>query len=477
MPGQRFGYPVGSHYTGVRGIRNYLRHIRSTYKLSTGWRTAAKAYAKSLGKFALRGSGYLGAAAAFAEAAHLMYSNRKSRSQYGEHTRKRPRSDPFGYDTAARIYPDGGTRANRSNTVWQTGTQTEAMRGSSGILRTIRRKNGRRQPMQAKVNKLVKSLVNPAIENWRAMSNGYDLENTYILSAVQTAVGQPVDLPIYLFDLNHLYINQFAATGSKYGAGSWRLRREAAGDYSLQAITHKDNDNAIDVYTWRTEQQANSSGDNKTPYAFLDWIDIRALFNGPRKYPARVKIQMVSFTDPAVTPGVWNTSNPTTVPTASTNRPDPAGDDLQEWNAMWTELTAPLLANPINNRSHQSNGRRFRVIRSMTLEFQPRDTSDDGPTGGVGDMKVVKWFNNINRNYRFIETPSIQGVTTDEMITPQEGFEGLQPVYNTSPGNRARIFLMISASVPFVGTSSGTTGDNWVSFDLNLRRKWLFLEN
>jgi len=475
MPGQRFGYPVGSHYTGVRGVRDYLRYIRSTYHTSSGWRTAAKAYAKSLGKFALRGTGYIGAAAAFAEAVGLMskyYTD--NRNQRGEHTRKRSRIDPYGYRTAANIYPDGGTR---SNTVWNTGTQTETMRGSSGVLRTIRRKNGRKQPMQAKVNKLVKSLVNPTIENWRAMSNGYDLENTYILSAIQSAAGQPVDLPIYLFDLNHLYVNQFSASGSKYGAGSWRLRREAAGDYSLQAITHKDNDNAIDVYTWRTEQNYNTSSDNKTAYAFLDWIDIRALFNGPRKYPARVKIQMVSFTDPAVTPGVWNTSNPTSAPAATTNRPDPAGDDLQEWNAMWTELTAPLLANPISNRNAQSNGRRFRVIRSMTLEFQPRDTSDDGPTGGVGDMRVVKWFNNINRNYKFLETPATTGVTTDEMITPQEGFEGLQPVYNTSPGNRARIFLMISASVPFVGTNSGTTGDNWVTFDLNLRRKWLFLDN
>lgn len=478
MPGQRFGYPVGSHYTGVRGVRDYLRHIRSTYKLSSGWRVAAKKYASRLGKFALRGSGYIAAAAAFAEAtglAYKMYTDR--RNQRGEHSRKRARSstDPYGFHRSAALYPDAGTRAN---TAWNTSTQTEAMNGSAGILRAVRRKDGRRKPYASKVNKLVKTLINPQIECWRALSNGYDAANTYQLSTIQT-VGSAVTCPVYLFELNNLYTEQFNGAGSRFGAGAWRIVRSVGGDFSLSPIGRQNNDNSAQTFLWdiETSNRAGLSTDGRTPFAYLDWVDIKLLINAPRKYPCVVTAQIVCFTDPAVTPGVYQTTGPTVTPTVSASRPDPAGDDLVEWNNMWLEIVTPLLSNPIANRVNQHNGRRLKVLKSMTLKLQPRDTSDDGPTNGVGDMRVVKWFYNVNRLYKYLEPAAVGGqVTNDEMTVPQETFSNVAPVYTTSAGNRARLFLLIKATTPTTASSDIASADDFASFDMNLRRKWEFLE-
>lgn len=488
MPGQRFGYPVGSHYTGVRGVRDYSRHIRSTHKLSSGWRIAAQAYAKNLGKFALRGLGPIGTALAVGEGGYYAYKYLKSqgmfnrgtdRRQTGQHTRKRKYIDPYGYNTA-RNFGGGGDR-----TVWATGTQTEMDHSGTGVLRHYKKKTGRYKPFSAKVSALLKCQVAPQIESWRDLTNGYDAGGSKILSLAKADATTDTTFPVHIYELNNLNNKQSGALPGITGTGCWFLKRQdTTGNFYLENLTHQNNDNSGGTYGWEIDFRNGANADNTTPYAYLDWVDIRLMFSGPRKYPCRVKVQLVRFLEEDCCPGMYQTTNVVTVaPTAATIRQDPTSrpDAVSEWNQMWLEYTGALLNNPINTRSQYHNGKKIAVLKSCQFDFQPRDTSDDGPTGGVGDVKVLKWFNRVEKNYKFTEVQDVSTqIDADEQLVPQEGFTTLAPQYTTSPHNKARLFLIISATVPVTNSTAQpvtSTADVYASYDILLRRKWWFNEN
>lgn len=449
------------------------------------WRLAAQKYASGLGKFALRSTGYFGAAAALAEASYSGYKylkengmfNQTERRQTGSHTRKRRAVDPYGYHAAAPNF-DRGTTTNRS-TVWNTTTMPD--RGGAGVLRHYRKKTGRYKSFGKKAISLLRSQVMPQIESWRDLTNGYDAGGSKVLTCAKADAAGDATFPVHLYELNNLN-NKQSGMLSLFGAGCWRLRRrDADGVFYLEPFSRQNNDNSAATFCWDIEHRNAANADNVTPFAYLDWVDIRLLISGPRKYPATVKVQLIRFLEEDCCPGVYGTAATGTAPTASTSRSDPlTGLGLPEWNNMWLEYTAPLITNPISTRANYNNGKKFQVIKSCRFDFQPRDTSDDGPTGGVGDVKVLKWFNRVNKNFRFTEVAEpVAQIDADETMIAQEGFNTQVPLYQLSPHNKARLFLMISATAPVVDTTAAPANalDSFVSYDINLRRKWWFNEN
>ena len=93
----------------------------------------------------------------------------------------------------------------------------------------------------------------------------------------------------------------------------------------------------------------------------------------------------------------------------------------------------------------------------------------------------MKWFNRVEKNYKFTEVQDVSTqIDADEQLVPQEGFTTLAPQYTTSPHNKARLFLIISATVPVTNsTAQPVTAipDVYASYDILLRRKWWFNEN
>lgn len=463
MPGQRFGYPVGSHYTGVRGVRDYSRHIRSTHRTSNYWRRAAFTYASRLGKFALRRLGPFGAAYTAYQLGEQAYSAIKQDNM--------PR-----YIDGWPVSTDG--QRKRARYAESRGAAVDA----SGTVKYVKRKTGRKKPYGYKVNSLMKCLVSPQVESWRALTSNSDSTGYYTLNWKQATAADDSFLPVYLFELNNLHNRQFTAR-SRFGTGCWQLKRADASPFNfyLDPITHYDNESAAPWYTWDRESfQSASPSDTLTPHAYLDWVDIRLLLQGPRKFHTRVKVSLVRFKDDACTPDVYDTTAVGVAPSIDSARARPTStSDLAEWNNMWLELITPLLANPIANRTDSNLGRKIHVVKSMTFDFQPRDTSDDGPTGGIGDQKVVKWFNRVEKNFKYrMLNPATSSVDNDEMGIPQEGFSAQVPYYSTSAHNRARLFLMVTAYCPAQDTTAAplTASDYFASFDVLLRRKFYFHE-
>lgn len=470
MPGQRFGYPVGSHYTGPRGVRDYLRHIRSTHHYSTAWRGSATAYAARLGRFALRGAGLVGAAATAAELGyHGYHALKRMYSERSHNRRKRPFRG--GYQVPDNFYPEQPSKMPRHN----------GSAGSNPSVMTMSRvKSGRYKPFNKKMMSLMKASLVPYIDRWGVLTTTYDATGTWNLVNRTTDTNVTFEYPVFLYELNTAATSNTAAVGSPM----MQLKRTTAtGNYSFVPVIGSNADATANVYAPYVEYNGDVSvANSNAPYGYLDWCDIRMTVTGPKKTSSKFKVQLIRFTDQSFQPPCYTTlsATPTTLPTVKNGRDQPtAGDDLNEWNNFWQKFVAHLLGNPLNTRS-EPVGRKFTVLKTFGCTFQPRSTTDDSITGGTGDTKLVKWFNRVGKTFTYAQADTqTTSVTTAEEINPTEAVTTITTNNDTHARPLARMFLLITGYTPVVadGTTDRALTDVGCSFDLLVRRKFYFTDH
>lgn len=469
MPGQRFGYPVGSHYTGVRGVRDYLRHIRSTSRTSSAWRGSAQAYASRLGRFALRRGGLVSAAAL---GAYHLYKN----MPYFAQTRrgaKRERSAAFHRPGGAFV--DSGTYNNnkRSRSMPSAGA-------NPSVLTMARVKSGRRKSFAKKMQSLMKASLVPYIDRFGALSTTYDAANAFPMAYRTTDTNVTFELPVYLYEIN----TPAVSNTSRVAAPLMQLKRTTAtGNYFFSPVIATNADASANTYAPYIEYNGDSTiANSNAPYGYMDWADIRIAVQGPKKTYSKFTCQMIRFTDDSFQPPCLTTVyvTPSTTPTVVNGRDQPtAGDDLNEWNSFWQEYCAHLLGSPLASRPARV-GRKFAVLKTYTCNFQPRSTTDDSITGGVGDSKQIKWFSHIGRTFTYAQADTkTSTVTTAEEINPQEAQDPQGPYIDTHARPRARLFLLLSAYTPVAadGTTDRALTDVACGFDLLVRRKFYFTDH
>lgn len=436
---------------GVSRARNFIK-----------WKHYGKRYVR-----AALGTAALGTAAL----AGLANMPRSRRDQQGR------RLDRFGRQM---IMPDGGTYAN--NPPRKRQRSDGISRGTNPSVMTMSRlSTGRWKSFGQKMSSLVKASMVPYIDKFGRLTNTFDNTGNYPLTfSVNTGISS---LPLYMMELNTAPLS----AGSQIGAPLMRLTRSAAGLYYFSSIAGNEADNTGNRFAFFTEYNGDSSiappsgGGNFGPYMYMDWADIRLSLQGPRKTPSKCVVSLVQFIDDQCQPDCLSTNSsvPSTVPTVTNGRPQPAAnDEVNEWNSFWQELIAPCLGNPLNSRAQPTKSK-IKTLKSYTYMFQPRSTTDDSITGGIGDIKLLKWFNRVQKTFTFARVNDAQQVTTAEEIDPQETVNDISAGTDTHARPRARLFVMIRSFTPVTadGTTDRTAPDVGCSFDLSVRRKWYFMDH
>lgn len=244
-----------------------------------------------------------------------------------------------------------------------------------------------------------------------------------------------------------------------------------------------ENENTTSTMNWVIESPNLLSSANGVRYAYLDWIEIRMLIYGSRKYPGTVKVSLIRWNDEIVQPRVTHTTTiPCTGPTVNwrNSTPDINGpyavvnqtETQKKWNSFWLEKTTPMVANPLILRKHVSSSL-YTTLASKVYSFQPRDLSIDSASGGVGEQIVLKWFNNVGKTYRYMRPSDATQPDADEQIVPNEWNQvGLTQLdYACAP--KARMSLLIEGTCAGAA-SANVDADMASSFDLCVRRKMTF---
>lgn len=339
---------------------------------------------------------------------------------------------------------------------------------------------GRFKSYKQKVDSLVRTTIQPQIERFQWLTNTYEAGNAFKLT--HTAGGAGLTgvnyMPVYMFELNNCHNRVFAKTG-KFGCPGMRLFRNAAtGAYQFDSLGVRNSEDNLVQYPWWVEF-AYENNENAQAHGYLDWVDIRLLIQGPRKTASRVTVQLIKFTDEDCMPPVFVTDSSSNPPTIDTVRPGVVSGSTEvyrEWNNFWQAQCAPLLGNPLAFRKQAESDSKITVMKSITYSFQPRATDEDGPAGGVGDYRCVKWFNRVGHTYDFTSAKIDVNPDADEEINPQEHNGEREPTFTTSAKDRARMFLLIKAFTPTTAeaTDPGLEADVACSFDIALRRKWYY---
>lgn len=385
---------------------------------------------------------------------------RRNRDQRGQ------RVDTFGRQYVPYA-ADGGSMANRKRRRTERSSNAG---GNPSVMTYARMTTGRKKSLKSRAISLLRTTVVPYIDRWNALTSAYDSAGYYALSYTKVNPTDNAVMPVYTFELNQSFRTD---AFSKLCPMLRLVRNDVSGNYEFVSQVCQLEENTGIVGTFRGEKQTNSidpvSDPETSNYYHLDWTDIRMLITGPRKTATRVKVQLVRWIDDAATmPALYGNNG-----TIYTPHGYPTGEDLDRFNNHWQQFCAPLMNNPLSIRSAKNQAPLWTVIQSKTFEFQPRDTSEDGPTGGVGDSKVFKWFNRVGHTYDYNRAVLPANPDPDEEFNPNEwGTSNNQ--FDLVAKDKARLFLVISAYTPTGVDGTNLAPDVAASFDLVVRRKWLY---
>lgn len=376
------------------------------------------------------------------------------------------------------IMPDGGSYANSSY------KRPKVRKIQRNVVNYQRAVTGRWKSWSAKMLSVLKGQTFTLIDRFQNLTSIYDGTGAVGLNHVSSATY--AGLPVALFELNAL---PYASEGGtkRFSYPLTKLYIQGANyNFASDGVFAKDNENVATTFAWTVEQQPFTSDVSIFDRAYLDWIDIRLMLNGPRKAHSRLHVQLVRFPDDDCQPPAYKATDGTGAGVTTTYPVPSAGESLAEWNGMWSELTAPLIGNPLAVRATQ-NTKRIQVLKDWTFDFQPRDTSEDGPVGGVGDQVAFKIRHGVGKSFRYTKLPTLTNPDQDDFESDAIVGDWNRVQANTDvvvhARPKARLFLMIKAFTPsrvdagadtVAANNSKQDNDVGCSFDFCIRRKWMF---
>lgn len=358
---------------------------------------------------------------------------------------------------------DGGTMANNKRRKYNPQPL-----GTGSVMTQSSMSTGRHKTFRNRSLSLLTTTVSPYIDRWNALTNAYDSAGFYPLTYTKVAPADNGVMPVYTFELNASYRTD--AIGQV--APMLRLfRNDVTGNYEFTPQTQRNNEDTVAFSQMQAEYYPSIAPlgvSNSNNNLHLDWTSIKMLITGPRKSATRVRVQLVRWTDDSATmPAYYETG------AINSNHGYPAGEDLARFNAHWQQFCAPLIGNPLSTRTAKNQKPVWQVIKSRVFDFQPRDTSDDGPSGGVGDSKVFKWFNRVGHTYNYNRAQLPVNPDPDEEFAPNE-WGTTTNSFDLVAKDQARLFLVFSAYTPVGADPTNQATDVGASFDLVVRRKWYF---
>lgn len=400
--------------------------------------------------------------------AYLSYQAYKNMPRSSGRMRGRDarRGESILYNRARPYEADGGSMSNNKRR--RVRREPQSMNNPS-VMTFASMTTGKHKSFRARSMSLLTKSVFPYIDRWNALTNAYDSSGYYPLTFTKVSVTDNSTWPVYTMELN----SSFRSDAVGQVAPMLRLiRNDTTGNYEFVPQVHRDNEDTLDVRSFQNEYYTtNFNPVTVTPVnnnLHLDWTNIKMLITGPRKSATRVRVQLVRWTDDAATmPAYYQTG-------ALTARHGyPVGEDLDRFNAHWQQYCASLIGNPLSTRTAKNQKPLWQVLKSRVFEFQPRDTSEDGPTGGVGDSKVFKWFNRVGHTYDFNRAQLANNPDPDEEAFPNE-WGVIANSFDIIAKDQARLFLVVSAYTPTGADGTNLAADVGASFDLQIRRKWYY---
>lgn len=201
----------------------------------------------------------------------------------------------------------------------------------------------------------------------------------------------------------------------------------------------------------------------------LEWTNAKLLFRCPKRIPGWFKVSLVQFTEEKILPRV-----------VSTNLND-------QYHGFWQKRAKALLYNPIAheisgaNRPGQNPG--MTVLKTWVRRWNP-DTSDNLATYSGAQIRLDLFirhnkFCNMKGNQAGAHTSAARLV--DDAYVADDDFtvagEAESLCYNHPARFKGRVFLLIEAT-DFSDGQTGAFNPDWhVSFDMEVRNKWIYRED
>jgi len=443
-------------------------------RVSLAWKKAGWKYARGLGRFATRASGFAGAAAAaglgnlFAEVPRFSSDPRVNMPRPMEVGFKRPN------DNLLPAYR--APRARRSNE-----------QDAGGYIQTKYTKDrvGKKLDKAQRIMKLLASQVTYKVDRFGALSQTTDNESFYQLNSYLdgTAPNRYTFLPVYAMNLT--CVNQkdsLPATGN-IPSPFQRLVFWENGDqfrWSPIAGLLAGSRDATPLLTYNyepmTQPVASSVGGepfDNTYQAFVGKVKIGMVITGARKFATTVWVQIVQFTDEnlgppllasAVLGGSATPANPTALETLSTD-----GNDLATHKKFWLDQTNGLLENPLADRTV---GRQpgMRVLYSKRFNYNPTLTTE---SDAGGHETVFKLNYNMDKVVNYMQKPDTGDIVDIDLasVNAKDISQGNTSLYPDTH-KKGRVYLLIKAAVPAVAPvfPSVANYDNYPTFDLSVQR-------
>lgn len=312
-------------------------------------------------------------------------------------------------------------------------------------------KNGKKLTSSALVDKTVKAAIQRQLFFWRR----YDVEgagNAFALGLDNAIGGTTRFLPIYMFDLT---ARPQVVLGTQQDAiFAYRLATDTTGtaDGKVRWVNVAGKTAAnVDSTAVQPYETSNLANDRfSAPISLLNWVDIRAQFQGPRAVPGKITVQLIKLLDEDIDP---NPSNGLVGNSGATNI---------KHQVFWQSEIASCTVSPVHIYTRPKQ-KYIKVLASKTFETQPRESVDKDARG---QMTVLKWFNRLNKIINYNNRGS--QVSNDNDLV-----DGRLPTGTNLSGigispyadSKDKIFLYVKAYQPI------TSGDPEFasSFELNCR--------
>lgn len=333
-------------------------------------------------------------------------------------------------------------------------------------------KHGKKVARRELLMRLLSAKLNPVTHRWQNITNSASGSGAYKLDySLSGAVGATAFYPVFLFDLTGAQVQSLNSI-NVHACPASRLQRSGVTpfNYNTAPILAKNADANADLGAWTLERNSGLTNPKEFAEGIIENVSIKLLLYGARKFPSKVKVQIVSFTE-GYTPNAF-ICTPFITSAVAVDQAEPNGattdEATRDWNAMWSQHVAPLIANPISTRP-MGTRKTMKVHMSKEYVFQPKLSTELDVTG---DQEAVFFSYKMNKRVDYTRAQPNDQVTPVEEGDPNEWTIKDYNELQVHARPEQRMFLMISGLTP-LNTSGVTNGeiDFAPSFDICIRRK------
>lgn len=340
-------------------------------------------------------------------------------------------------------------------------------------------RSGRRVSKKAKMSKLLNSHTADYIERFQNVTALNTKTGAFTLDYASSPAGS--DYPMYFFDLtcvNNAYSHQGGTVSNFTPYPFTRLLRGPNGFFHYQVAGKT----AVDVsnFEWQVEKQPHNFVTYSATKQFIEWVDIRMMLYGARKYPTYCFVEIWQFKDDLYAPRCIASSAATGAVVVE-QPPALTTAEGQQYNQFYVGQTDNLIGNPIGTRDLKEYALDKVAFKKFTKKFmfQPTLTTESDVSGHQMEFRLRHQVNKVcNYLQNPIDSADVPFYNVANVDEDNPNAWNTNNRSNLSPfiNGKGREFLVIRGFAPVNNIVSTLDSDNAISFDLMIRRKRTMLQ-